>query len=322
MSAAAGVGCLGPIRARFLQPNGTVDLRFTIVEPVPQSNFTMYLIGIYDSKLAEFSAFVRVPFVSFCLGFCDCPPRAQLPEASSEFCNLPDDPKYSELPDFVVELGPNDFNGSVYKPISSNGQYDVLVFSCDPSPPSIKLEISYNFLNPDGEALSTTQIPLKSATIAFAAAWLCLAFVWSVNRFGNAALTNGMFHVVGVLPLVGVLKSLVYNLFWEDLSKTGVVNGRLLYGELALFALADSVLMLAFMLLATGWCVSRIGLSPSEWRSVSAYAVFYFMCKTGWELTLSIAFSFLLLAAYMLIIFWVLQVRHIGFGQVRVWLCG
>lgn len=47
------------------------------------------------------------------------------------------------------------------------------------------VEMTYNFMNPGGEALSTTQIPFKSVTIVMAGLWGLIAVIWAVNRCGN-----------------------------------------------------------------------------------------------------------------------------------------
>jgi hypothetical protein len=104
-----------------------------------------------------------------------------------------------------------------------------------------------------------------------------------------------------------LIKSFTEYSFWHSLSSSGTVSSSVYYADLLSFAIADSLLMLTFMALATGWCVTRLELSYSEWRMIAAYIVFFFMAKTGWDLSTSIAFSFLLLAANFLIIFWVLK---------------
>lgn len=140
---------------------------------------------------------------------------------------------------------------------------------------------------------------------------------------------NGLFGAVGMLPVLGIAQSLAINRFWADLSITGELNRLMLFNELFLSAICLGAVMLLFMLVATGWCISRASLGNSEWGNIigmyaftlfggqmvlnavrlsAAYTIFFTMCKFGWEAAGSLAFGFLLTAGYLLITYWIMKV--------------
>ena len=125
------------------------------------------------------------------------------------------------------------------------GLYYFIAANCDDL--GAPLNINYHFVNPHNEELSTTQarfdyfigvyaiglvndccaawlqIPLLAASVVFGTFWAALAFIWLANRFGNSALTNGMFQILFFLPVLGMLKSFAMYWFWRALSISGTV---------------------------------------------------------------------------------------------------
>lgn len=176
--------------------------------------------------------------------------------------------------------------------MSKDALYYVVGVTCEGD---VSVEVKYHFVNPHGEELSSTQIPYKTATLVFCVAWGLLVLAWLVNRYGHthvrgsstnqcvclswnrdmlpmccvAQLANSLHAAFGAISALCLVTAFGVNRFYVNYSKTGTINKPLLFGCVFLDALTFSILSLVCMLMASGYCLSRMNVSTIESRSIT-----------------------------------------------------
>jgi TM2 domain-containing membrane protein YozV len=82
-------------------------------------------------------------------------------------------------------------------------------------------------------------------------------------------LANGLHASFGAIAVLCFVTTFGVNRFYISYSKTGTINKPLLFGCVFLDAITFSVLSLVCMLMASGYCLSRMNVSNSESRSIT-----------------------------------------------------
>eukprot|EP01104_Vermistella_antarctica_P010878 TRINITY_DN2949_c0_g1_i2.p1 TRINITY_DN2949_c0_g1~~TRINITY_DN2949_c0_g1_i2.p1 ORF type:complete len:508 (-),score=74.94 TRINITY_DN2949_c0_g1_i2:38-1561(-) len=194
--------------------------------------------------------------------------------------------------------------------ISRSGEYYLMMMNCQGG----KLDIKGHFvlLNPDGEHLSSGNIPLPKGYFFLVLAWSVLGVLW---------LCNWGWHLRGryVIPLhvamtcvIAVRFAWVYfNLrYWNYWSETGTLPTAMEVAYYVLMAASGFVFFVALLLFAKGYSITRSSLSGAEIRAI-------FLTAAG--LQLCIIFYHLLGGHYLfaLVLMTIIVLKFIGYSLSR-----
>jgi hypothetical protein len=104
----------------------------------------------------------------------------QLPDNADDLCKGNASGVY--FADWVAVLTLNSSTVTAQGNITKDAMYYVVGVTCEGD---TSLDVKYHFVNPNGEELSSTQIPYKTATLVFCVVWGVLVLAWLVNRYGH-----------------------------------------------------------------------------------------------------------------------------------------
>lgn len=218
---------------------------------------------------------------------------------------------------------------SVSTIVPSDSFYQFLILSCEGGTP-MQLDVTYHFVNPGGEELSSGAIPLKPITRSFSWIWgvmgacmlLNMGYVKLFSRQSPDARNVGAleaslgsalepavlspirtlhFALLGVVCLK-TLSAVLANTLWQDVSRNGVVDSGMLWGNVAAADISSGCLIAVVMLLSRGWQVTRLSVERYELRHVIAMTTLYIFSWLCWQLLQQFFWLFLLVLCYVLLL--------------------
>lgn len=201
----------------------------------------------------------------------------------------------------------------------------------------VTLGVDFNFMNPGGEALSTADIPLKGLTLAALVVWLAgtgllglaafaaklaapppsaaaasfpspEAYAGFLRQYGGWALSpvRPLHLALGAVGVVWAATAACSWRYWTLLSASGVANGPLALMLVFLDDAASLVLLALLLLVALGWQVTRLAVTPSETRQTAFLLLIYGCSWLVYELLGGVVSLALLLLVYVICLRYVL----------------
>ena len=217
------------------------------------------------------------------------------------------------------------------------------------SPPSsVTLALSWNFLNPGGEALSTSEIPLKALSLAAAALWgasalaLALGGLAATVRARAAAATAAAAAAAAAWaggsapaqepslpPVRRVHLALAASAglsagaagiaarYWLSRSASGETDVGGAWGASLSDDCARAGILALLLLLSGGWQVTRLRMAPLEGRAVAAFSALFLSACVMNEGLGGVAPLAMLLLLYVLAVRYVLAAAASTLGLLH-----
>ena len=230
---------------------------------------------------------------------------------------------------------------------SRNGGVVVAMPQFGPPPPppaGVSIDITYTLLNPGGEQLSTSQIPLKWETLVALVAWglaamyisggcalvkltapppspfpSYAAYVDFIRQYGRWALSP-----VRPLHLLLVMLTLLWGAaagaswrYWTTMSSSGQENPAFAILVTVLNSASSSLLLALLLLVSQGWQVTRLGLLTSELRQSGVLVALYVTAWLLYQLVNGVVPLALLLLVYVLCLRYVLAASTGTLGLLK-----
>lgn len=199
-----------------------------------------------------------------------------------------------------TQLGANDpsvLHRHVVIPMGQRDWVRLLVLNCDQD--DFQLSYSDVAMNPDGEYLSLSEVPYKMLFRVYVWIWAALAAVWIGHVWSFRRWNIAMQTVLTLLPLTKAALCIPSSLYWNQASSTGFYPTGLGWAVI-LLGMTDRVTWIAVIyLLASGWRLTKPGLSRIESRGLALLVFLLASSYFVWEIQQGF-FVFLMLFCYIL----------------------
>ncbi len=214
-------------------------------------------------------------------------------------------------------------------PASAGGTlYNALLLGCYDGF-GVDVEASWEWVNPGGQQLSTSQIPLLALTQGFGVAWsvavslflLVAAYAaaafrlpaeWAALRgspddpaAGEAQLGKAVrpLHAALLLPpLLMALSCFVSLTYWGALSRTGVDDALMSIVDSLCWDLAGASIVGLVLAVGRGWQVTRLRLLRAETRQIATLTLTFVLAQASFQLVGGFFFLFLVVLLYVLLV--------------------
>jgi hypothetical protein len=191
--------------------------------------------------------------------------------------------------------------------VTSAAYFNFLFLACWPQGSvSFDVTANYHLTNPGGEELSSGEIPLKTATVGFAAAWAAIAALvllamahskvfWAPPAEWQAAALSAQVDpsinnpvrpvhwlLLGV-PLLHMGAAAMDWYYWNTISRTGVWEVGLELTSDGATQVAAGGLLGLLLLLSRGWQITRQRLAPVEMRQIVGLLMAYVVAWSAYN---------------------------------------
>lgn len=179
--------------------------------------------------------------------------------------------------------------------------YEFVYLNCDENDAAV-VDITFDFVNPGGENLSTGDVPFKVLCVVYLGIWSGVVVLWGLNWVCQRRRSVPLYLILGVTPVLHCLTSGVLVVYWRSLSATGEASVGLYLLELVVSGCSTAALLSTLVLVAKGYNITRPTLVSQEWRSVWVMAIVFVVCYFTWQLLTGFFFLFLLILVYVLVL--------------------
>ncbi|XP_078587317.1 uncharacterized protein LOC144868683 [Branchiostoma floridae x Branchiostoma japonicum] len=130
-------------------------------------------------------------------------------------------------------------------------------------------------LNPDGEHLSSDEIPLPWIFVVLNIMWSTMATLWLINWVKYHRFSNNLHKFITVVPICKIVLVFVVMVRWHQLSKDGIESKPMQTLRYFLESVEDAMLFMAMMVISEGWGVVRYQVRHFRWTVLAAMFVVF-----------------------------------------------
>lgn len=137
----------------------------------------------------------------------------------------------------------------------------------------LDVEMEYTLLNPGGEHLSTSEIPLPSMSMTFMIVWGLVLLAWMHNWFTHREQKILLHRIICLIPFIKFLYMNYRIYYWMKFSREGEIThiDRALYE--ASIALSEMILYTVVLLVSKGYCITRGTIMLTEKKAIGVVVI-------------------------------------------------
>lgn len=212
------------------------------------------------------------------------------------------DTDFNSLCQWSAQLNSSHTSLSFSAKAPTEDYYEMLYLNCNRDFMT-EIDITYNLVNPNGENLSSGDIPFKELSTVFVGIWSGVAALWLLNWLCQLRRSTPLHRFLGLVPCMQVASNALLMTYWKEMSKTGVESLGLYLGTLLVTGTATAVLLSLLVMVSKGYNVTRPSLLRVEWRAITVMSSVFIVAYATWQLMNgSFFFLFLLILVYVMVL--------------------